>query len=70
MQKVTGEDAPLVAATLVQAEMLARGIGAPTTSRSTDIARRFTDYRAIIADAYEHYLTLVTTGERPVIGED
>ena len=64
MQKVTGEPAALVAATLAQAEMTMRAARVEP-GRAGSIANRFSDTRGMVAAAYAYYLDLVTTGEVP-----
>jgi hypothetical protein len=66
VQKIQGDPAALVAATLTQAEMALRAASIGNTdSKLQEIVARMSNPRLIVQDAYEHYLAVVTTGKVP-----
>lgn len=70
MQKVSGDPAALIAATLTQAEMALRAASMGNADTKLQrIVTRMSNPRLIVQDAYDHYLTLVTTGAAPAAAE-
>lgn len=62
MLTIQGDPAAIVAAALTQAEMTLR---ASAEGAKSQMLRRYGSARSTVQAAYEHYLTLVTTGIAP-----